>query len=392
MEGDNSSGDAAVGDEAKGEAGCHARFYVFRVHGLEQRLAVSFTCVRNQGSAVAGVHFIDTTGVVIFEPGASLASFDIPICDDDAWEPIRDFSVRLVEVCEGRGVIGALSCCTCSVVDDDVYPRKEHRTGAYPLKHAERIVQSCVNVDKYLTPDEIDDFKLLRNFLLERWAALWPHSGWATVWSVYRALYHVGMALVVMLSLDFVWQPRLEPPGEAPDGDRDMYHTRMILAVILSVSVVIATVVQSYTETWIVVNAKCGLTGKQLRDWIATQLVWADDSRLAMMRNADYLNAATSEVESVAGAFEHIFKMIQTVAHFCLNLVLMIVYVDIPTRTPVASLCVLSLIPVTHTHTHTHIHTHTHTGDSIHALGAIQEDPPSIQSYRMHICIINTAH
>ena len=30
--------------------------------------------------------------------------------------------------------------------------------------------------------------------------------------------------------------------------------------------------VQSNTETYVVVNSKCGLTGKQLRDWIVAQV------------------------------------------------------------------------------------------------------------------------
>ena len=84
--------------------------------------------------------------------------------------------------------------------------------------------------------------------------------------------------------------------------------------------------------------------GKVLRDWIVAQLVWADEGRLAMMRNADYLNAATSEVESVAACYENVFKAVERLAHFCLNVLLMVIYVDVPARTPVAALCVLSQV------------------------------------------------
>jgi hypothetical protein len=70
-------------------------------------------------------------------------------------------------------------------------------------------------------------------------------------------------------------------------------------------------VLQSSTETWIVDNCKCGLTGKQLRDWIVAQLLWADDGRVSMMRAADYLNAATSEVETVAECYETIFVAVE---------------------------------------------------------------------------------
>jgi ABC-type multidrug transport system fused ATPase/permease subunit len=66
-----------------------------------------------------------------------------------------------------------------------------------------------------------------------------------------------------------------------------------------------------------------------------------------MMRHADYLNAATAEAEAVAACYENIFECIERVAHFFFNLVLMIVYVDIPASFPRASLFVCSLIPLT---------------------------------------------
>ena len=37
----------------------------------------------------------------------------------------------------------------------------------------------------------------------------------------------------------------------------------------------------------------------QLRDWIVAQLLWTDDGRFSLMRASDYLNAATSEVDTV---------------------------------------------------------------------------------------------
>ena len=58
----------------------------------------------------------------------------------------------------------------------------------------------------------------------------------------------------------------------------------------------------------VVLTSRCwqmagGLTGKQLRDWIVAQLLWADDGRLSMMRTADYLNAATTEVDFAQSFF-----------------------------------------------------------------------------------------
>ena len=34
--------------------------------------------------------------------------------------------------------------------------------------------------------------------------AMWPHSGWAMTWSVFRGAYHVFMAYVITFFLDYV--------------------------------------------------------------------------------------------------------------------------------------------------------------------------------------------
>ena len=33
---------------------------------------------------------------------------------------------------------------------------------------------------------------------------MWPHSGWAMTWSVFRGAYHVFMAYVITFFLDYV--------------------------------------------------------------------------------------------------------------------------------------------------------------------------------------------
>ena len=50
----------------------------------------------------------------------------------------------------------------------------------------------------------LDDM-LIKYFIVERWKLLWPHSLWAAIWCVYRAAYHVGMSLVLVIFVDVVW-------------------------------------------------------------------------------------------------------------------------------------------------------------------------------------------
>ena len=55
-----------------------ARFYILRVHRLDQRLGVAFTTVDNRdATAHVGEHYKPTRGVAYFEPGVSLASFEV---------------------------------------------------------------------------------------------------------------------------------------------------------------------------------------------------------------------------------------------------------------------------------------------------------------------------
>ena len=65
-----------------------------------------------------------------------------------------------------------------------------------------------------LAVDEVGDFELVQGFFLERVRSLWPFSMWAFVWSLYRALYHVMMALVLILFIDRIWYE----PNSAGEG------------------------------------------------------------------------------------------------------------------------------------------------------------------------------
>ena len=104
--------------------GQHPEFKVFRVGGLHQSVSVSYSTVPGKGRAVPGKHYVETSGVVTFEKGKDMASFQIEVVDDDGWEPIRDFVVRLDKVVEGTGIIGSLNWSNCGIVDDDIYPLK----------------------------------------------------------------------------------------------------------------------------------------------------------------------------------------------------------------------------------------------------------------------------
>lgn len=83
-----------------------------------------WSTVKGLGSAVEGKHYMKAEGVITFPRGSHMASFNVTIGNDEKWEPIRDFVVRLGEVIEGSAVIGALDHSVCTIVDDDIYPEQ----------------------------------------------------------------------------------------------------------------------------------------------------------------------------------------------------------------------------------------------------------------------------
>ena len=287
-------------------------------------------------------HYAVKQGTVVFDPGYAVASFKVNLFDNDSWEPIRDFDVQLLNVEEGEAVIGSLDTCTCDIVDDDLYPQKWERGQDKPLNAADKIRPNCSKIEDYLTVDDVSDFELIRGVLFERWKQLYPSPCWAVLWCAYRAGYHMGMSLLLVLFIDKVWMPgeaEATPPGWdtaetssnttfgfsvgfCPNLASDTVACRMGLAFLGSCAVVVATVVQSYTETWIIHDIKCGLSGKQLRDWIVTQLLWVDAGRRSTMRAADYLNAATSEVETAAAVWEMAFPALECIFRLVLRIAL----------------------------------------------------------------------
>jgi hypothetical protein len=65
---------------------------------------------------------------------------------------------------------------------------------------------------------------------------------------------------------------------------------------------------------YIIDDRKGALIRKQLRTWLVTQLLWADEARLSTMRGSHYLNAATNEVDAATDLYESIFPLIEKVS------------------------------------------------------------------------------
>jgi len=214
------------------------------------------------------------------------------------------------------------------------YPVKIPRTEGFPLRNSEHDLPSSISSPQYLTSDEIEDNILLVAFLRERWRENWPNSFWAAFWSVYRAIYLVSLQLVLIFYIDYLWTQKTQwevldklfnttittassssttaaSTASTQDSGAVGHHSnerrigagqegvgngRLIIAGILGLLVLTAHWLFSFTNNWILLNVRPGGNAKALRDCMVTQLLWADNGRLGIMRVSDYLTAATSEV------------------------------------------------------------------------------------------------
>ena len=254
-------------------------------------------------------------------------------------QPTRDFEVKLDCVQEGKGIIGRLNSTKCSIVDDDIFPSKVLRNEeTHPLPASEDLAPSFRKSCQYLTADEVEDYILVKGFIFERFHALYPFSVKGLLWCVYRGFYHVSMSLVIVILIDQVWKD--SAPDRQMTGNYEA-DSKITMAALCAGYVLLATWLHSCTEGWMATNAKLGFTGKQLRDWIVSQLLWVDHGNLSTRGTAQYLNIGTSEVEAAAQIYEQVFVAVEISTHFLFN-VAMAMYLF-----PMSALLVMSLIPIT---------------------------------------------
>lgn len=102
------------------ESAGEVRVQVLRRHGdLDQTVEVWYTC--KSGTAVAGLDYSASTGMLVFGPGVETQEVVVPLIDDDMSEPDVSFTVRLTGArVVGGGEVKVLRPETrVTIVDDD---------------------------------------------------------------------------------------------------------------------------------------------------------------------------------------------------------------------------------------------------------------------------------
>ena len=93
-----------------------------------------------------------------------------------------------------------------------------------PIQLCEHATESCLHSDTYLTSNEVEDHQLVFSFIIERFHTRWPHSLRAMLWCIYYGFYQVSMSLVLVLSIDQVWED-WEDTENGLEPERDLNVT-----------------------------------------------------------------------------------------------------------------------------------------------------------------------
>ena len=102
-------------DVAVPESAGVVRLKVNRTNGTAGTISLPFLVVGN--TAQAGVDFISTSGTLIFGPGQTSATIEVPILNDSFVEPTESFVVALLPPSDGVLVRPAMA--TVSILNDD---------------------------------------------------------------------------------------------------------------------------------------------------------------------------------------------------------------------------------------------------------------------------------
>jgi len=100
----------------------HAEIRVIRIGSLQSTCSVSWQTM--DGTAVAGLKYKESKGVVTFGPGESIRTFQIDIINDDAFDTTLDFDVCLGDA-HRCALDPRMTSCSVMILDDDLFPSNQ---------------------------------------------------------------------------------------------------------------------------------------------------------------------------------------------------------------------------------------------------------------------------
>eukprot|EP00929_Paragymnodinium_shiwhaense_P113968 TRINITY_DN82278_c0_g1_i1.p1 TRINITY_DN82278_c0_g1~~TRINITY_DN82278_c0_g1_i1.p1 ORF type:complete len:844 (+),score=118.31 TRINITY_DN82278_c0_g1_i1:75-2606(+) len=91
--------------------------------------AVHMACVdyaTKDSSAKAGVKYLPVSGTLLFRPGETLKTVEIPILNNDRWDSTLEFGLTLSNA-KGAQLGRYLDACRVTIIDDEAFPTSKYR-------------------------------------------------------------------------------------------------------------------------------------------------------------------------------------------------------------------------------------------------------------------------
>lgn len=99
------------------------------------------------GSAIPGKDFIKTSGQIVFAPGETSKSIQVPIISNVMNEADRDFVISLSADSSGNAIVGNPSRTIITIRDDDPIPKIQFASNAYAVNKDETLAIIEVKLD-----------------------------------------------------------------------------------------------------------------------------------------------------------------------------------------------------------------------------------------------------
>eukprot|EP00927_Polykrikos_kofoidii_P056757 TRINITY_DN50835_c0_g1_i1.p1 TRINITY_DN50835_c0_g1~~TRINITY_DN50835_c0_g1_i1.p1 ORF type:complete len:970 (-),score=116.83 TRINITY_DN50835_c0_g1_i1:109-3018(-) len=170
------------------EGGRGTECYVVRLGTVDSFSSVDFETF--DGTAIAGVHYVAMSGTVVFEIGETKKLITIEPINGTSWMSSSDMFIRLLsDGAVNACLVGALSVCTCHIIEDDTFPTNRFKSDVLMGKTGD--VNGVSLMIEYLK-----NCLLQKNIRIGVFKLFWLE--------MYRSVYIILVMLLRMLLIDRV--------------------------------------------------------------------------------------------------------------------------------------------------------------------------------------------
>jgi len=292
-----------IGDEDEGEI----VIKVVRFGPLEERSCVHYMTV--DGSAKAGVEYVATEGMLIFEPKQSVATLTVPVISIPGWNPTTDFEVELVDYGLENAVLGPhLYKTTVKVLNNDMFPTNVHE---------EAIAEATKRNPPGMPHDETPFWSMLAEYV--KWNLCDKIVKRRTIWKVIvGCLQNADFVLSLYLNVylvDYIVNAR------RPENEVFMHNKLVSLVVAASFRLVTMLILHLCdaiaTRVSVVAPSQVNLHAA-----LAEMYLNYDDNSRKIVNDADVSMAATSAVPAIVNSYVSCINLLE----MFIKLVLMLMY------------------------------------------------------------------